>query len=253
MKNLSIFLSFVALLALTACNGATSITPEKDEVSFTINGGEESVSIDADGSWRVKECPDWVDIEVQEDELVIMTEKNKTGEILKGNIVLEGKGDVTAIIKVTQTSKCTHITPESDKVEFEKEGGTKTVNIDTDGTPEVETTEGFTATYDNGVLTVTAASNEEGAKRGEIKLTCEDQKVTIYATQKGNICPTCGGSGKIRCPKCYGKGWYPIPAAGGSAPCERCGGRWNGFTDYESDWKDGTGRIKCPTCGGSGH
>lgn len=252
MKKLSIFFSFVALLALTACNGATSITPEKDEVSFTVNGGEESVSIDTDGSWEIKECPDWVETEAEEDVLVIKTEKNETGEILKGDIVLKGKGDVTATIKVTQASKCTHITPESDKVEFDKEGGTQKINIDTDGTPEVEASEGFSATYDNGVLTVTAPANEAGAKRGEIKLTCEDQKVTIYATQKGNICPTCGGSGKVRCNKCGGQGYIYYIQTDGIAGCTRCGGRGCRVGE-EDDLVNGSGKMTCPTCGGSGH
>lgn len=251
MKKSISFLSVLMLLVLCACNSATTITPDSESVGFTIDGGEQYVNVTADGSWSVADCPGWVKTDAGEGVLTIKTGRNDTGALREGDIVLKGK-NVEARIHVTQAAKCTHITPSSDKVEFGKDGGTQTVNIDTDGIPQVQASEGFTATYANGVLTVTAASNAVGARRGEIKLTCEDQSVTIFASQKGNVCKTCGGSGKLTCPQCHGKGWYPIEAAGGAAACERCGGRWNGFTDDSSDWRDGTGRIKCPDCGGTG-
>lgn len=251
MKKFLSLLSVVALMMLNACDSATVVTPSTDQVSFLIDGGEQVVDISSDGRWSVGNCPDWVKTDVQDGRLVIKTGHNDSGALRQGDIVLTGK-NVSSIIHVTQAAKCIHITPSSDKVEFGKDGGTQTVNIDTDGIPQVQASEGFTATYANGVLTVTAASNAVGARRGEIKLTCEDQSVTIFASQKGNVCKTCGGSGKLTCPQCHGKGWYPIEAAGGAAACERCGGRWNGFTDDSSDWRDGTGRIKCPDCGGTG-
>lgn len=55
MNKLSTYLSVVALLVLTACGGATFITPDKDSVNFTIEGGEESINISADGSWEIAE------------------------------------------------------------------------------------------------------------------------------------------------------------------------------------------------------
>ena len=101
---------------------------------------------------------------------------------------------------------------------------------------------------------MTAPSNDEGAKRGEIRLTADDQSVTIYASQKGNLCLTCGGSGKITCPTCHGKGWYSVPVAGGGAYCERCGGYEPGVTDgpEAAEGRAGSGKIKCPDCGGTG-
>lgn len=253
MKKLFCLMSVVALMLLSACDSATHVTPSTDQVQFLIDGGEQIVDISTDGRWSVKDCPDWVKTDAQDNKLIIKTGRNDSGALRKGDIVLTGK-NVTAIIHVMQAAKCTHITPSSDKVEFGKEGGTLTVNIDTDGIPQVQASDGFTASYANGVLTVTAAPNvgAGAGRRGEIKLTCEDQSITIYASQKSSVCKRCGGSGKITCPKCHGKGWYPIEAAGGGAACERCGGRWNGFTDDSSDWKDGTGRISCPDCGGTG-
>ncbi|MBR2146027.1 MAG: BACON domain-containing protein, partial [Muribaculaceae bacterium] len=141
MKKLQSYISVMALLVLTACGGATVINPDKNAVDFTIEGGENTVSVSADGSWKVAECPEWVTTDIQDSTLVIKTARNETGAVREGNIVLTGKENVQAVVKVTQASRCTHITPATDKVEFEKEGGTQTVNIDTDGSPQVEAPE----------------------------------------------------------------------------------------------------------------
>ncbi len=250
----------MSLLVLTACGGATVINPEKNAVDFTIEGGEEKVDVKADGTWNVKECPEWVTAEIQDSILVIKTARNETGAVREGDIVLAGKGQVQAAIKVTQAAKCTRINPETDKVEFEKEGGTQTVRIDTDGSPQVEAPEGFTATYAGGVLTINAPANEEGAKNGEIKLTGDDQSATIAVTQKGNICPKCNGTGKVKCSKCGGQGEYFSEAYMSVFGCSKCGGggQLEKPGSSEEDWYDygfhkGSGKMKCPQCGGSGH
>lgn len=265
MKKIIYCLSVVALLVLTACNSATFINPDKTAVDFTIDGGEESVTVSADGSWDVDGCPDWVKTDINDGVLVIKVSRNETSAVRSGEIILKGKGDVVASIKVTQYAKCTHITPASDKVEFGKEGGTQTINIDTDGALQVQAPEGFTASYAGGVLTVTAAANEEGAKRGEIKLSGDNQSVSIFASQEGNVCPKCGGSGTIACSKCGGKGYTHKVVYGEYGErydeyygCKKCGGYGAKYSDglldpyTENGYGKGSGKQTCPDCGGSG-
>ena len=71
-----------------------------------------------------------------------------------------------------------------------------------------------------------------------------------------DICPTCGGRGKIVCPVCQGSGYsgyVNVHGQQGAYGCERCGGvRGNPFTGQPLGRK-GTGYITCPTCGGTGH
>ena len=253
MKKLLNYISVLALLVLTACGGATFINPDKNAVDFTIEGGQEVVIVSADGSWEINECPDWVTYQAQDSVLAIRVERNETGETRRASLLLLGKDDVEAIIQVTQASKCTRINPETDKVEFEKDGGTQTVKIDTDGSPKVEAPEGFTASFAGGVLTINAPANEGGGKNGEIKLTGDDQSATIAVTQKGNICPKCNGTGKVKCSKCHGRGKVSY---GGDAEwgCTKCGGR--GYYGEGMEYGDyivkGSGKMKCPQCGGSG-
>ena len=257
MKKLLNYISIMALLVLTSCGGATVINTDKNAVDFTIEGGENTVSVSADGSWNVKACPEWATTEIQDSTLVIKTARNESGAVRDGYIVLTGKDNVQAAIKLTQAAKCTHITPETDKVEFEKEGGTQTVKINTDGSPQVEAPEGFTATYAGGVLTINAAANEAGAKNGEIKLTGDGQSATIAVSQKGKVCPRCNGTGKVKCSKCGGRGYTTSEGAFGFAVkygCSKCGG--SGNNDYEyggaGTCHKGSGKMKCPQCGGSG-
>ena len=246
-------------MALCSCNNTSFITPDMEQLDFSTEGGEENVSVSSDGSWEIKECPEWVTTEVQDGTLVVKVPTNDTGNVREGNIVL-ASGKVTATIAVKQTAKCTHITPETDAVEIDKDGGSKTVNIDTDGALQVTAPDGFTAEYAGGVLTVTAGANEGGKRSGEITLTADEQTATINVTQAGNICPTCNGTGKVRCSKCGGKGTYYVEANDpyGSETklgCSRCGGK--GSCDPAFDFpfpgfRRGSGRMTCPTCGGSG-
>ena len=264
MKRIFNYLSVVALLVLCSCGGATYINLSSDLVNFPIEGGEESVNIEADGSWEMVSSPDWVTTEVQENGLVIKTRANETGESLQGDIVLKGKEGVEVSIKIAQATKCSHITPAEEAVEFDKEGGTKTVNIDTDGAIQVEAPEGFTATYADGVLSVTAEANDGGKRSGEISLTADDQSATIAVSQKGNICPRCKGTGKVKCTKCGGKGKFICDSgfAYSVTACSSCGG-FGLYTDAGDPYYDnttsragfrkGSGKVNCPACGGSGH
>lgn len=270
MKKLSKILCGLGLLVLCACGGATYINPNSDSVDFSIEGGEESIYIDADGSWEMASCPDWVTTEIQENGLVIKTGPNATGESLQGEIVLKGKEGVEVSIKVTQATKCSHITPAEEAVEFDKDGGTKTVNIDTDGAIQVEAPEGFTASYADGVLSVTAGANDGGKRSGEIVLTADDQSATISVSQQGNICQRCNGTGKVKCSRCGGRG-YIIDGGGGDSgwhACTNCGGkghveRYTEYDDYlgypvsqtykSPGYREGSGKMTCPVCGGSGH
>ena len=255
MKKLSFIFSLVALMALCSCNNTSFITPDMEQLDFSTEGGEENVSVSSDGSWEIKECPEWVTTEVQDGTLVVKVPTNDSGNVREGNIVL-ASGKVTATIAVKQTAKCTHITPATDAVEIDKDGGTQTVNIDTDGALQVTTPDGFTANYSGGVLTVSAGANEGGKRGGEITLEADEQTATIKVTQAGNVCPTCNGTGKVKCKGCGGRGVYEKMNGLEVYGCRKCGGR--GEFDFEygtplAGARRGSGKATCPTCGGSGH
>ncbi len=257
MKKLSSILIGMGLLVLCACGGATYITPSSDSVNFSIEGGEEKVTISADGNWDIAECPDWVTTEIQEDVLVIKTKANETGSILEGDIVLKGKDDVEATIGVTQASSCTYITVSETEVVIPKEGGTKEISVDTDGAKVIiEASDGINAELTNETLSISAPSNQGFAKKGTVTLACDTVTTIVNVSIEGSVCKRCNGKGKISCTHCYGRGYN----FSGDAPvaCTKCGGHGLlGEPDIPGyppmGGRKGSGRMACPECGGSGH
>ena len=252
MKHIinAFLMAVCATALLCSCKQATIITPEKERVEFSIEGGEININVSSDGPWEVKECPDWITAEILDSILVIKASCNETNKVREGSIKL-ASDKAEATITVRQVTICTYINPEINEVEIDKEGGTVTVKIDTDGTPTIlETPEGFSVSYDSGVLTITASANDGASRHESILLSASPEQAStpIYVTQKGSTCPTCGGKGKITCTKCGGRGY--LSGGGEPGPCLRCGGRYGEFTQ---DDRNGSGRITCPDCGGAGN
>lgn len=252
----------LALLALCSCNKAKNISVDNDKMIFAVSGGEKTINVTADGSYDVQDCPDWLQANTQEGMLTLTATANTSGVTRDCVIHLVGADGLSVPIAVVQPDKCTHINVSPSEVTIPKEGGSVDVQIDTDGgNLNVEVSEGINAQYADGKLTVSAPANEGGTKRGTITLTCDAIKTVVNVTVEGSICPTCNGTGKVRCTKCGGKGWYQAgaynPMYGGPPTygCERCGGRggWDGGNYGLDNLHVGSGKMKCPTCGGSGH
>lgn len=250
--RLTLVLTLVAIV-FGSCKKATFITPSQQEVQFTKTGGEQQLVVSTDGSWSVENCPEWLNAERADSMLVLKVEPNTTGAPRECEIQLVGGDGVKATVVVKQADVCTHIDPTVNEVTIPKEGGTTTIDIDTDGAHlEIIVSEGISAEFNNGTLSVTAPANEGGTKHESLTISCDNIKTEVNVTVEGSICPTCNGTGKIRCPNCHGKGWYPTNVGGGGAPCKRCGGFWCS-NDLVEDFEEGSGRIKCPDCGGTGH
>ncbi len=82
-------------------------------------------------------------------------------------------------------------------------------------------------------------------------------KARITHVKKGGRCSRCHGTGRVKCTKCGGKGYYRFYITeDGIAGCTRCGGgdqcgAWE--PNALSCIRRGTGRMRCPSCGGRGH
>ena len=260
------YLLFIVLMLLTvvlgSCKKTTFINPSEQELQFPKTGGEEQITVSSDGSWNIENCPEWLKVEAKDSTLMLKIGLNDSGAPREGTLELVG-GEAKASITVKQADVCTRLIPSTEKVTFPKEGGTETINIDTDGGDvKAEATKGVSADYSNGQLTLTAPANEGGTIKGTVNLTCDEQAATINFTVEGSLCPTCKGTGKVRCSKCGGRGSYdeefPMPPFGYTYGCTKCGGAggvaWAGQGAADrSSLRKGSGKMPCPTCGGSGH
>lgn len=238
----------LAAVALASCKNATFINPSESEVQFAKEGGDRQITVSSDGTWSVADCLEWINAEVNDSVLTLKAGQNDSGAPRECELKLVG-GDVNAVIAVRQADHCTRLSVSSSEVSFGKEGGSKSVDVDTDGSDikvEVKPEGGVTAQYAAGKLEVTAPANDGGAKRGTITLTCDTLKAELTFAVEGNICPTCKGSGKVRCSKCGGKGYYTTSSGG--APerygCSSCGGRGSDYYETMIDVRDWVGNMK---------
>ena len=260
-------LAAVVAVALCSCSKAKSIDVSEDKVVFSIAGGEKSIDVTADGSYDIEGCPEWVTAEVGESVLTISVSENGTGA--ERDCVINLVGDnVSVPITITQADKCTHITVSETEVTIPKEGGRKELTIDTDGANIVmEASEGISAELKDGMLVINAPANEGGTINGDIVLSCDTVKTEVKVTLEGSICPTCNGTGKVKCAKCGGRGYFSDHGHHGGVDrgCASCGG--GGSKSYDDGWADmsftpsyqnhgfrkGSGQMPCPDCGGTGH
>ena len=258
-------LAAVAAVALCSCSKAKNIDVSEDKVVFSIAGGEKSIDVTADGSYDIEGCPKWVTAEVGESVLTISVSENGTGAVRDCVINLVGD-NVSVPITITQADKCTHITVSETEVTIPKEGGRMELAIDTDGANIVmEASEGISAELKDGMLVINAPANEGGTINGDIVLSCDTVSTEVKVTLEGSICPTCNGTGKVKCTKCGGRGYtikkdygecdgnlYPFNHYIG---CKQCGG-YGEETDehyYNENLRKGSGQMPCPDCGGVGH
>ena len=257
MKKFNL-LVILMLCVFCSCNKTTIIKPSKTSLTYPIQGGEMLDTIHADGEWEVVSSPDWMKIEKQDSVLKCVVEENKSGKKRDGKITLKG-GDIEQTIAVSQAYICTRLNAKETNLTFEKEGGTQTVDIDTDGSEiKVDVSGNLTAKYKDGKLVVDAPANNATTSSGKIVLSCDTVTTQIDVILKGAICPKCGGKGKLTCTKCGGTGYDFKEDDDSAYGCTKCGGSGNGYPPGYCDacppgnLKKGSGQMPCPVCNGKG-
>lgn len=236
------------LLGFTACDNASYLTASTESVESEQEANEGTIALSSDGKkYEITHSPEWVTVTLVDSILSYNIGANDTQAVRTDSIVVTC-GGMSLCIPVTQNIKATYIKVDQESVTFEKEGGTQTVNIDTDGgNITTEVTGDITASVEGKTLTINAAANDGGSKSGEVTVKCDDFSAKVKVTIKGSICVRCKGSGRVKCSACGGSGMT----------CARS--HWDpDFNDYNCDYIDncgrcgGSGRRKCPDCKGAG-
>lgn len=250
--------ALAAIMTFTACGPKEfNLSSPVSEISLAETAVTDSVVINgSDGNCEVAYAPAWVEATVTDSVVTIKAQPN-TGADNRADSLVVACGASKICLPVVQGHKATKLEiPNGTKLSFSKEGGEETVEVDTDGSVTVEAFEGVSANFANGKLAVKANPNSgDNAINGSIKLMAGDFTKEIPVTVNGNICPTCKGTGKIKCRKCGGKGSISFFAPGAMqglyAGCPACGGSGSGG-GVSGMWKAGSGKQTCPDCKGKG-
>lgn len=238
MRKILFFLSAVCMMAFVSCGKkATYLRADVDQISVGASGKSGSVALHSDGTkFELESAPDWAGVQLTDSTLSYNIGENTTGAVKEDKIAVRN-GEQLLVIVLRQGIPATVLTPEKSSLSFSYEGGTQTVNVQTDATDvNVSVTDGFSAEYSNGVLTVTAIPTDgESRVEGTATLTADALEATISLAVGTKTCATCGGRGKVRCSVCKGDGFL-----------------YNDFNGMRPCKCDGYGVERCPTCGGKG-
>lgn len=259
MKHIhhSLFILLVAVIALTvSCKKATFVNVTPDTIEVSEQGGSGVVKVETDGgSISITHQPEWAEVDVKDLNVWYNIAGNTTHATREDMIVLDC-GGLTKSIVVRQLAKATYIKVDQEKVSIGKEGGTVTINIDTDGDVQSQVEGDLTAEVSGRKITVTAPENTGSARSAKVTLSAEGvEHVVVKIEQAGNVCATCNGAGIINCRKCGGKGWTKPRDPNTTSVmdgCTACGGSGYCSEGWDWDYIQGRGKVTCPTCGGSG-
>lgn len=216
-------------------NAATYLRAEPEQIIAAKCGGIANVSIDYDGYiWSINHKPDWVEIKEHDNDFDLTFDANTSGITRNGTITIKS-GSHLAYVEVAQNGVATYIRPSVSSVKIGKNGGSKTVQVESDGTSwTVQYPQYLTVETSSEGFTVNAPSNDGDYRQGYITLSEDNVRLSLLFEQGGK-CPSCHGQGNSICYVCGGMGGTGYGMY--YVSCIMCGGK---------------GSIYCSVCGGSG-
>lgn len=218
-------------------NAATYLRLEPEELVFGKCGGSEIVNIDYDGYiWQINYAPDWMSATQSDNNTIqVVCSRNLTGKIRQGMVTI-CSGKQIAQLVVKQQCVATYLRVSEDKIVFDKNGSSKYISLDTDGTNwDLEAPDYLRIIDGFDGFSVKADANEGIYRSGKIILRMDGMSRYIYFTQ-GGLCPVCKGAGECSCIFCGGSG-----------------GTWFGMSYIQCGLCHGAGKFQCATCQGSGY
>ena len=213
-------------------NNVKRLDADMQLVEFNRKGGKKKVTIDTDAkTFEITDSPQWVDVDIDDDLIVIQCEKLSGDKDRKGNIEVTA-GNKTIEITVKQSAAASYIDVTQSILRADASGGVTDIDIDTDGNVETfdfdidvdwirvtgKTPSSITLEIDQNLSSYT--------RSGEVTIASGKNKETITVEQEG-LCSYCNGTRRTTCSECYGSG-----------------------NTYDFQWDE---YIECGLCGGTGY
>ena len=164
------------------------ITPASNSLSFS--GGKESqtISVLSNVKWQLSTSASWIKAEVSTDmkTITINVEANPSDVSRSATVTLSANNGVSSTINIVQAPA--DVTGSTETLEFEKEGGSKSISISSEATWEIKTSDSW--------IIVSPLSGDAGTHNLIISV-LENYSV---AQRNGNVYVIIGGSTKLHIP-----------------------------------------------------
>ena len=171
-----------------------TLTVEPSELTLPAAGGQQQVQVQGQDNWTASANASWCKLSpangTTPSVLTVTAEENTTTQRRTATVSIKGSNNEIAVI-ITQEAKNIppfNVTPSN--LEFDKDGGSKEVTVECDGSWKVESTQTWCSfTKKAGGITVTTTANTDTSIReADVKVTEEatGRSATIHVKQHGS-------------------------------------------------------------------
>ena len=180
--------SFRTMLSATQQAATSYISPAVKALSFQGCGGTQTFNVLSNVSWKPSSSASWVKAEASTDgkTLIVSVDENPSDASRTAIITLSSASGISSSVNVTQEPA--GVTGSIETLEFDKDGGTKSITITADATWEIKTSDSW--------ISVTPSSGSAGSHM----LTINVQDNNSTSERKGYVYVNIGSSSKLQIP-----------------------------------------------------
>lgn len=180
--------SFRTMLSASQQAASSYITPAAKDLSFKGSGGSQTINVMSNISWKPSSSVSWAKSEVSKDgkALTVSVDENLSDAPRTAIITLSSANGISSSVNVTQEPA--GVTGSTETLEFDKDGGTKTITISADAAWEIKTSDSW--------IIVTPSSGTSGSHMLSINV----QENNSTSERTGYVYVNIGSSSKLQIP-----------------------------------------------------
>lgn len=180
--------SFRTIVSATQQAAASYITPASTSLTFQGSGGSQTINVISNVTWKPTSSASWAKAEASQDgkTLTISTEENPSDASRTATITLSSANGIISSINITQEPA--GVSGSTETLEFDKEGGSKSISITADAAWEIKTSDSW----------ITVSPSSGGAGSHTLSIFALENNSTSERT--GYVYVNIGGSSKLQIP-----------------------------------------------------
>lgn len=180
--------SFRTMISATQQAATSYITPAVKDLSFQGSGGSQTINVLSNVSWKPSSSASWTKADVSTDgkALTVSVDENPSDASRTAIITLSSASGITSSVNVVQEPA--GVTGSTETLEFDKDGGVKTITISADATWEIKTSDSW--------ISVTPSSGTAGSHLLSISV----QENNSISERTGYVYVNIGSSSKLQIP-----------------------------------------------------